>query len=159
MLAFVFAQDTARGLRGWELALASAVAVLVTLLTLIFLFAFFLQIGRGSLMEETLRRWIEDLRPLPDTVAGVIDEFIARRYEFLTFYGQFILTALVVASITLLLLAGVVESDAGLPILATVLGIILGKTVLTRRALPERPPIEEEPELEVGDDEFAEEDQ
>jgi hypothetical protein len=141
--ALVLGQE-ARGLRGWELGLAAGVTVFVTILALAFLFAFFRHIGQGSLMEGTIRRWIEELRPFPDTVAAVIDEFIARRYEFLTFYGQFIITTLVIAAITVLLLAGVIESDAGLPVLATILGIVLGKTVLTRRALPERPAEEEE---------------
>ena len=40
---------------------------------------------------------------------------------------------------TILLLTGTITADAGLPVLSTILGIVLGKSVLSRRALPERP--------------------
>jgi len=127
-------------IHGWELALAASLLVALTLLGLIALFIFFRSIQRGSLMEDTLRQWIYRLRPEPDNVTALIDEIVTRRYEFLTFYGQFILTALAIGSVTLLLLTGTITADAGLPVLSTILGLVLGKAVLSRRALPERPP-------------------
>ncbi|HEY7197637.1 MAG TPA: hypothetical protein VH306_10650 [Gaiellaceae bacterium] len=126
-------------LPGWELALVAAVVVVLALLAVGVLYAFYRAVGRGSFMESTVRHWIFGLRPKPDTVSAVLDEFVTRRYEFLTFFGQFILSALVVSVIGILLLADRVTAEAGLPILATILGIVLGKTVLARRALPERP--------------------
>ncbi len=132
--------DQTQLLNGWELALASGVIAFVTIMTLVALFVFFRRMQSSRLLETTIDRWIEELQPQPDSVAAVVDEVATRRYEFLTFYGQFVLTALVVALITLLLVAGAVTAEAGLPVLATILGIVFGKAVLTRRALPERPP-------------------
>ncbi len=141
----VLAQEEAVPLTGWELAVAAGVIVFVTVVTLVTLFVFFKRIQGSKLLERTIDRWIEELRPLPDSVAAVVDEVATRRYEFLTFYGQFALTALVVALVSLMLVAGAVTAEAGLPVLATILGLIFGKTVLSRRALPERPPEAEGP--------------
>ena len=127
-------------LNGWELALASGVIAFVTIMTLVALFVFFRRMQSSRLLETTIDRWIEELQPQPDSIAAVVDQVATRRYEFLTFYGQFVLTALVVALITLLLVSGAVTAEAGLPVLATILGIVFGKAVVTRRALPERPP-------------------
>ncbi len=115
--------DQTQLLNGWELALASGVIAFVTIMTLVALFVFFRRMQSSRLLETTIDRWIEELQPQPDSVAAVVDEVATRRYEFLTFYGQFVLTALVVALITLLLVAGAVTAEAGLPVLATILGI------------------------------------
>jgi hypothetical protein len=145
LAVIVLAQEEAAPLTGWELAVAAGVIVFVTVITLVTLFVFFKRIQGSKLLERTIDRWIEELRPLPDSVAAVVDEVATRRFEFLTFYGQFALTALVVALVSLMLVAGAVTAEAGLPVLATILGLILGKTVLSRRALPERPPEAEGP--------------
>jgi hypothetical protein len=114
---------------------------LVAALALILLAAamwFYRGIGRGSFMEDLTRDWLLDRKPEAQSVTALIDEFVTRRYEFLTFIGQFVIAALVTAVIGILLLTQSVRPDAGLPLLATILGIVLGKGVLTRRALPER---------------------
>ena len=139
--------DVVQGLDGWEFVVGASVVLAITILTLYTLFRFFRRIQQGTLMEATLESWIEELRPLPETVAAVIDEFTMRRYEFLTFYGQFILAALVTALIGLLLLAGSVTPEAGIPVLATILGIVFGKAVLSRRALPEQAAQERPPSV------------
>ena len=125
-------------LDAWVLVVTALVVVFVTFLAVGVLYSFYRAVGRGSFMENTVRHWIFGLRPRPGTVSAVLDEFVTRRYEFLTFFGQFILAALVVAVIAILLLADRITAEAGLPVLATILGIIFGKTVLSRRALPER---------------------
>jgi len=62
-------------------------------------------------------------------------EFLARRSEFWVLYGQFVLTALFVGVVGILLYANKVASDSALPVLSTVLGIVLGKTLLSARGI------------------------
>jgi hypothetical protein len=133
------ATTTAPTVHGWLLALVACLLILLTLLAVVGLFGFFRSIQKSTFMEDLLERWITRLSPKPDSVTALVDEMITRRYEFLTFYGQFIVSALVVGAITVLLLTGTITADAGLPVLSTILGIVLGKTVLSRRSLPERP--------------------
>jgi cobalamin biosynthesis protein CobD/CbiB len=138
-------------LPGWELALTTGIVVVLALLAIGAVYFFYRAVGRGAFMENTMRQWIIALRPQAGSVSSVIDEFVTRRYEFLTFFGQIIIASLVVTVIALLLLADRITAEAGLPVLATILGIILGKTVQSRRALPERPQ-ESDQALRLDDD-------
>ena len=125
-------------LPGWQLAMSLALVAALALILLAAAMWFYRGIGRGSFMEDLTRDWLLDRKPEAQSVTALIDEFVTRRYEFLTFIGQFVIAALVTAVIGILLLTQSVRPDAGLPLLATILGIVLGKGVLTRRALPER---------------------
>jgi hypothetical protein len=125
-------------LPGWQLAMSVALVAALALILLAGAMWFYRAIGRGSFMEDLTRDWLLDRKPEAQSVTALIDEFVTRRYEFLTFIGQFVIAALVTAVIAILLLTQSVRPDAGLPLLATILGIVLGKGVLTRRALPER---------------------
>jgi hypothetical protein len=127
-------------LPGWQLAMSVGLVAGLALVLLAAAIWFYHAIGRGSFMEDLTRDWLLDRKPEAQSVTALIDEFVTRRYEFLTFIGQFVIAALVTAVIGILLLTQSVRPDAGLPLLATILGIVLGKGVLTRRALPEQSP-------------------
>jgi hypothetical protein len=142
MLGFILAQtpSTPGGadLSGGDLAMRFGAVLGLTVITFVLLFAFFRHIGSQGVMSESLESWMK-LNPRPDSVREVIDELMTRRYEFLTFYGQFILSGFVVALVSMLLLTNTITSEAGLPILTAVIGFALGKTVLSRRPIQERP--------------------
>lgn len=65
------------------------------------------------------------------------EEFLARRTEVWLLYAQFIITAVFVGMIGALLLIGAVSVQAGLPALSGVVGIALGKTLLSSRGTPQ----------------------
>src|SRR6202042_33939 len=64
------------------------------------------------------------------------EEFLARRTEFWLLYAQFFVTTFFIAAIAALLLVGVIDVEAGLPALSTVVGIALGKTLLSTKGTP-----------------------
>src|SRR5438128_3614582 len=118
------ATTTAPTVHNWVLALVAALLIALTLLALVALFVFFRGIQQSTFMEDLLEQWMTRLKPRPDSVTALIDEMVTRRYEFLTFYGQFIISSLVIGTITILLLTGTITADAGLPVLSTILGIV-----------------------------------
>jgi hypothetical protein len=65
------------------------------------------------------------------------EEFLARRTEFWLLYAQFITAAVFVGTIGALLLVGAVSLEAGLPALSGVVGIVLGKTLLSSHGTPQ----------------------
>jgi hypothetical protein len=64
------------------------------------------------------------------------EEFLARRTEFWLLYAQVFVAIFFIAAITALLLVKVVSVQAGLPALSTVVGIVLGKTLLSAKGTP-----------------------
>jgi hypothetical protein len=64
------------------------------------------------------------------------EEFLARRTEFWLLYAQFFVTTFFIATIAALMLIGVIDVEAGLPALSTVVGIALGKTLLSTKGTP-----------------------
>jgi hypothetical protein len=74
-------------------------------------------------------------------LTAILDEYLSRRNEFWTTFGQLGVSVLVVVVLTVLLLARVISAEAGLPILAGVGGFAIGKGAQAGRMLfPGRPP-------------------
>jgi hypothetical protein len=63
-------------------------------------------------------------------------EFIARRVELWLLYGQFMLAALFLGTVGILIGVGKIKGETGMPVLATVIGIVLGKTLLSAKGNP-----------------------
>lgn len=114
-----------------------SVILLVAVVSLLVLaavayFGFYLNHFRGRQwpphVEELLHFWIHQ-GPKPDAalITSVVDEWYARRNEFWTSYGQFMLSGFVIAAITILLLTRTISAEAGLPVLAGVGGFAIGK--------------------------------
>jgi hypothetical protein len=68
-----------------------------------------------------------------DLVQGIVEEHLARRNEFWTSYGQFVLSLIVMVFISILLLAKVISPEAGLPILSGVGGFAISKGVASAK--------------------------
>ena len=68
--------------------------------------------------------------------------YLTRRNEFWSTYGQFSLSLIVIVFITVLLLADVISAEAGLPILAGIGSFAIGRGVsmTSVRGTPSRPP-------------------
>lgn len=83
---------------------------------------------RGSpFIEEMLSRWLHGPRGEAKAVSNIVEEYLNRRNEFWTLYGQFLLSAFVIVCITILLLTKTISAEAGLPILSGVGGFAIGK--------------------------------
>jgi hypothetical protein len=65
------------------------------------------------------------------------EEFLAKRTEFWLLYAQFIISAVFVGTVSALILVGAISLEAGLPALSGVVGIVLGKTLLSSRGTPQ----------------------
>ena len=79
---------------------------------------------------------------LPRYVSDSYAEFLQRRNEFWTTYGQVIITVLIIIVLSILLLTKTISAEAGLPILSGTSGFAIAKGVATGRAVsspPERP--------------------
>jgi len=80
---------------------------------------------------------------LPRYLVDSYAEFLQRRNEFLTTYGQLLLAALVVVVLTILLLTKTISAEAGLPILSGITGFAIGKGVnASRNSTPPQGPNE-----------------
>ena len=73
---------------------------------------------------ETLSRYFAD----------AYNEYLQRRNEFWTLYGQIIIAVLIVIVLTILLLTRSITAEAGLPILSGVSGFAIAKRVSTGRS-------------------------
>jgi hypothetical protein len=65
----------------------------------------------------------------PRHLAESYSEYLQRRNEFWNTYGQVLLAILIVTVLTILLLAGAISAEAGLPILSGVSGFAIAKGV------------------------------
>lgn len=65
--------------------------------------------------------------------ADSYSDFLHRRNEFWTVYGQMLLAILIIVVLAVLLLAKAVSAEAGLPILSAVSGFAIAKGVATGR--------------------------
>ncbi|MCK4829479.1 hypothetical protein KA005_77860 [bacterium] len=64
---------------------------------------------------------------------GSFSDFLERRNEFWTTYGQTLIAALIIIVLTLLLLTKTISAEAGLPILSGVSGFAIAKGVSSRK--------------------------
>lgn len=69
-----------------------------------------------------------------DDIVMVLEEWTAKQNDVWTSYGQFILSAFVIAVVTIMLLTKAISPEAGLPILAGVGGFAIGKSTSSRSA-------------------------
>jgi hypothetical protein len=120
---------------GWVLAVIGVGGVLVLFL----LYSFYKKLQDSSFISDLLGLPSKEnpTRQTPSASAfRFAEEFLARRTEFWLLYAQFFVTTFFIAAITALLLVGVIDVEAGLPALSTVVGIALGKTLLSTKGAP-----------------------
>ncbi len=120
---------------GWVLAVIGAGGALVLLL----LFRFYKALQNSDFISNLLGIPTKEnpTRQTPSSGAyRFAEEFLARRTEFWLLYAQVFVAVFFIAAIAALLLVGVVEVNAGLPALSTVVGIVLGKTLLSAKGTP-----------------------
>lgn len=120
---------------GWVLVLIGLGGTLVLFL----LFRFYKVLQDSSFISDLLGipSQANPTRQTPSASAfRFAEEFLARRTEFWLLYAQFFVTTFFIAAIAALLLVGVIDVEAGLPALSTVVGIALGKTLLSTKGTP-----------------------
>jgi hypothetical protein len=76
---------------------------------------------------------------LPRYLADSYVEYLQRRNEFWTTYGQVVIAVLAIVVLGILLLTKTISSEAGLPILSGLSGFAIAKGVSSSRA-PSSPP-------------------
>lgn len=69
------------------------------------------------------------LQDIPKNLQNAYNEYLQRRNEFWTTYGQITLSVLVALVLTILLLTKTINADAGLPILSAISGFAIAKGV------------------------------
>lgn len=68
-------------------------------------------------------------RDIPQHLATAYTEYLQRRNEFWTTYGQIIIAVLIALVLTILLLKKTISAEAGLPILSGISGFAIAKSV------------------------------
>jgi hypothetical protein len=127
----------------WVIILVSGISLFI--LACFVYFGFLLHRMRrfsNGLLEEMLHHWMHNRPPDPSLLSNALDEYLSRRNEFWTLYGQFVLSAFVILCVTILLLTRVISAEAGLPILSGVGGFAIGKGIATGRSTTYRRPQE-----------------
>lgn len=127
----------------WVIIVVSVIGLLI--LACFVYFGFLLHRIRrfpDGLLEDILHHWLRNRPPDPSLISNALEEYLSRRNEFWTLYGQFILSAFVIVCITILLLTRVISAEAGLPILSGVGGFAIGKGVSAGRSTTYRKPQE-----------------
>ena len=69
-------------------------------------------------------------KDIPKNLQNAYNEYLQRRNEFWTTYGQITLSVLVALVLTILLLTKTINADAGLPILSAISGFAIEKAFL-----------------------------
>jgi hypothetical protein len=108
-------------------------------------FGIFLSRGRlrrlpdEDILIHFIERWLHNgpggppnLRPVRYMV-DAYSEYLQRRNEFWTSYGQIIVAALIIIVLTILLLTKSISAEAGLPVLSGISGFAIAKSVSTSR--------------------------
>ena len=72
---------------------------------------------------------------IPRYVSEGYSEFLQRRIEFWTTYGQVLIAVLIVILLTILLLSKAISAEAGLPILSGISGFAIAKGVSGTRTI------------------------
>jgi len=81
---------------------------------------------------EHILHWCEKngRRPnLPRYLSDSYSEYLQRRNEFWTSYGQIVIAALIIIVLSILLLTRTISAEAGLPILSGISGFAIAKSV------------------------------
>lgn len=127
----------------WIIIVVTGISLLV--LACFVYFGFLLHRIRKSpdgLIERILHDWMHNRPPDPGLISNALDEYLSRRNEFWTLYGQFILSVFVIVCVTILLLTRVISAEAGLPILSGISGFAIGKGLTAGRNTTYRRPQE-----------------
>ena len=109
-------------------------------------FGIFLSRGRlrrGAAIDEDMllhffERWLHNgpgtpnLRPVR-YMMDAYSEYLQRRNEFWTSYGQIIVASLIIIVLTILLLTKSISAEAGLPVLSGISGFAIAKSVSSSR--------------------------
>jgi len=89
-------------------------------------------------LEELFHRWARGGPPsddVPRHLAESYAEYLQRRNEFWTAYGQVLLAVLIVTTLAILLLTKAISAEAGLPILSGISGFAIAKGVSGARTI------------------------
>lgn len=122
------------------LCIVTAVLGLATVgAVLVFGWRVFLAIFPGRLYEyidRVINFWqATNLRPnLPKYFADSYGDYLQRRNEFWTAYGQVLVAVLLITLLTILLLTKTITAEAGLPILSAISGFAIAKGVSSGRS-------------------------
>lgn len=125
----------------WICIIVSAVGV-VAIGGIIYFGIYLFSTGRARsifdhpFLDHAFHLWEKSgIRPnLPKYLADSFGDFLERRNEFWTTYGQVIIAALVIIVLTLLLLTKTISAEAGLPILSGISGFAVAKGVSAGRS-------------------------
>jgi hypothetical protein len=82
--------------------------------------------------EEMIHRWIKGPPPyddIPRYVTEGYSDYLQRRNEFWTMYGQILVAIVMIIVLSILLLANTISAEAGLPILSGISGFAIAKGV------------------------------
>jgi ABC-type glycerol-3-phosphate transport system permease component len=89
-------------------------------------------------IEELFHRWTKhgyrEYDDIPKLLFDSYTEFLERRNEFWTSYGQVLLAVLIVIVLTILLITKTISAEAGLPILSGISGFAIAKGVSTSKS-------------------------
>lgn len=89
--------------------------------------------------EKILFHWFEGnpnrYRDIPQHIENGYTEYLQRRNEFWTAYGQIIIAVLIAIVLTILLLTKTISAEAGLPILSGISGFAIAKGVSSSKSL------------------------
>jgi len=73
-------------------------------------------------------------------LADAYGDFLQRRNEFWTTYGQLLTAALIIIVLTILLLTKTISAEAGLPVLSGISGFAIAKGASASTRSPSNPP-------------------
>jgi hypothetical protein len=77
-------------------------------------------------------------------LADAYGDFLQRRNEFWTTYGQLLTSVLIIIVLTILLLTKTISAEAGLPILSGISGFAIAKGAVASSRTPATPPEKEQ---------------
>jgi predicted PurR-regulated permease PerM len=105
------------------MAFAAGLAALIVLL----LFVFFWFMIRQRLVERALEAATKNPGPQARSIAETMDDVLSGWTEMWSLVGQYLVATFIGALVAILLLADVIQADAGLPILSAVAGLAIGR--------------------------------
>ena len=96
-----------------------------------------------DLLDELRRNNRPEFIQILNSINNYLHEFLEKRNEFWTSYGQLIISIFIVSIISILLLTKIITAEAGLPLLSAISGFAVAKTATTRSKgndnIPNRP--------------------
>lgn len=126
----------------WIVIFVGLIGLLIVGAILLFAWRAFTDRNRGFVQYEIFLEFLarQGVRPnIPKYLNDAYSDYLQKRNEFWSTYGQVVIAAFIIIVLTILMLTKTISAEAGLPILSAVSGFAIAKGIASSKNSPASP--------------------